>query len=201
MKQIIAIDIDDTIAESTETLRKQVNQRLGVDLTSEDYAVEGEYWGYYERVWAMHDLQDVRYKDMISEMAVDQSYVPLLPSAQYAIDTLSDTYDIVLITSRDAQWESATRRWLKQHFPGKEIDLYFTDSHRDASKMSKGQLCQQLGAYLLIDDNVEHCESALACGVDAILFGHYGWNRANSELRRCQGWPDVLEFVGEQPRL
>ncbi|MFZ2494181.1 MAG: hypothetical protein WAW60_00200 [Candidatus Saccharimonadales bacterium] len=195
IKPIIAIDIDDTIAESTETLRKLVNHRAGVDLPSEAYTVEGEYWGYYERVWAMNGLSGISHADFEAEMEVDQSHVPLLPSAEYAIKILSETYRIVLVTARDISLEGATRTWLKTHFPYADIELYFSEARKDQTKMTKGQLCKQLGARLLIDDNIQHCESAVELGIDTVLFGDYGWNRTNTSLKRCYNWQEVIEYL------
>ena len=194
-KPIIAIDIDDTIAESTETLRKLVNERNGVDLPSQAYTVEGEYWGYYERVWAANGLSGVSHADFADEMATDQSHVPLLPSAHYAITQLSDAFHIILITARDRSWELATQRWLKQHFDGGDIELYFTESHKNSEAMTKGQLCKERGAVVLIDDNIEHCEGAVKEGVEAILYGEYGWNRTNTTLKRCRDWPEIVEYL------
>lgn len=196
-KPLIAIDIDDTIAASTESIRLLANKKTGASLSPEAYQAKGEYWGYYERVWEANDLGgQVHYSDFEKEMVVDQSQVPLLPSAGFAVAELSKRYDIVLITARDKTWEEATRRWLTENFPGRTIDVHFTAAHKDERSMTKGQLCRHLGATVLIDDNVEHCQSALDEGIEAILFGQYGWQHAAPRgMRRCLDWPAVLEYL------
>lgn len=197
VRQTIAIDIDDTIADSTEALRIDINKRAGVNIPAEAYRVPGQYWGYYERVWQTHGVADrVNFQEHLEDMAIDQSLVPLLPGAAFAITQLAKRYDILLITSRDKRWEQATRAWFRTHFGDFDVKLYFTNSHRDASELSKGQLCKQLGATLLIDDSVDHCNGALAEGVSAILFGTYGWHAADeTEAIKCRDWPAVLEYV------
>lgn len=197
---ILAIDIDDTIAASTDALRVDINRRFSISIPAESYRVAGEYWGYYERVWEAHGVADeIRYADHLSDMAIDQSQVPLLTGADMAIHELSNYFRIVLITSRDVSLELATRAWFKNHFADINIDLYFTNNHRDTSALTKGQLCAKLGAKLLIDDNVEHCNSALAQGVDAVLFGDYGWHIDKvTKATICKDWPAVLEYLHDR---
>jgi glycerol uptake facilitator-like aquaporin len=53
----------------------------------------------------------------------------------------------------------------------------------------------KLGASWLIDDNPEHCLSAIAHGIETVLFGEYGWHfNAPEHLTRCKDWRAVLEY-------
>lgn len=196
-KPLIAIDIDDTIADSTESLRLLVNRRTERSLPASAYRVAGEYWGYYERIWEAHDIAHlVSHDDFAAEMIDDQSHVPLLPGALFAMSELGNNYRIVFITARDQSWEDATKRWFAMNLPDLDTQVYFTTAHRDANGKTKGQICRELGASVLIDDNVDHCKSAYSEGVEAILFGEYGWQHAvEPRMVRCKDWPAVLEYL------
>lgn len=198
-RRLIAIDIDDTIADSTESLRLLVNKRVGVDLPQEAYRIKGDYWGYYERVWEANDIADkISHNDFAKEMVDDQSHVPLLAGAEFAIKELAKRHDIVLLTARDKTWEAATKHWLKDKFGKDVMDVHFTSAHKDEHEMTKGQLCRHLDAEVLIDDNVEHCQSALDEGVQALLFGNYGWHHAAPDnIKRCRDWQAVLDFFSD----
>ncbi len=197
--QTIAIDIDDVIAESTNALRLLVNERTGADLTREHYMVEGEYRGYYSRVWQEHGLSDkISFEQVAAEMAIDQSHVPLLPGASFAVHELSKRFHIILITARDPIWEKETRRWFKDHFAQDDIEVYFIGYHKTDTSKTKGQLCRDLGASLLIDDNPEHCQSVIDEGIKAILFGEYGWHTTiPKEAIICKDWPAVMEYIND----
>lgn len=197
-KPTVAIDIDDVLADSTDALRLLVNTRTNSSLTKEDYMTSGEYWGYYERVWAEHGLSDrIKFSDFEKEMEADQSHVPLLPSAEFAIRELSKRYHVVLVTARNIEWERATKQWLKLHF-GDGIDVYYTGHRRADDYKSKGQICKELGAVLMIDDNPGHCQAVMDEGVDAILFGKYGWHEDIPKgVIQCKDWPAVLDYVNE----
>ncbi|MEO5691180.1 MAG: hypothetical protein ABIQ64_03265 [Candidatus Saccharimonadales bacterium] len=195
-RPLIAIDIDDTLADSTELIRLNVNNRYNVSISKEAYRSEGEYWGYYERVWAEHGIADLTLENFFDdEMVSEIMEVPLLPSALFAIKVLHKTFDIVLITSRRKERAAQTKKWVETSFGGITIDVHFSEAHKDESKMTKGQICTALGARYLIDDNVGHCESAINEGVTPLLFGEYGWQgSAPDTLFRCRDWPSVLDY-------
>lgn len=197
MNKTIAIDIDDVLADSTESIRQMVNKQTGLNLSREDYLKKGEYWGYYERVWIEHGLIDkVSFNDFEQEMEIDQSHVPLLPSAAFAIQELSRNYHVILVTARNIEWKEATRKWLDRHFDSDNIEVYYTGHRHSRDYRSKGGLCRELGVSLMIDDNPGHCQSVKDEGIDAILFGEYGWHfDLPEDLVRCKDWPAVLGYI------
>ena len=196
-KPIIAIDIDDVTADSTESLRQLVNERWQVNLSKDDYKIPGTYRDYYAEVWARHGLADkIDYADLEEEMAVDQSHVPVMRGAEDAIHALSKVFHVIFITARDVSWESATRVWFKDKFAHDDIELYFSEGMSNIGAMTKGQLCKQFGAELLIDDNPSHCLSAINEGVKTILFGNYGWHVVDLEgAVQCKNWKEVQEYL------
>ena len=196
-RPVVAIDIDDVIAESTESLRRRVNEHTGINLSSEDYKIEASYWGYYEGVWRTHGVSHlVDMETLNQQMQSNQSHVPLMPGAEFAINELRKKFDIVLITARDPRWERATREWLKDQFGEHEPELYFSEMHRSpAGTKTKGEICREIGAGWMIDDNPGFCQTVLDNGVKAILFGEYGWHiNVPKEVIRCKDWQAVLEY-------
>ncbi len=200
-KPLIAVDIDDVIAESTEVYRKKINQHVGADLQPEDYKIEAPYWSYYEQVWRNHGIfEQIDAKALQKEMESDQKHIPLMPGAEFALSELSRHYDIVLVTARNPAWEQATKDWLKQQFGALAPEVYFSQAHTGAKgAKTKGQICQELGASWMIDDNPEHCHTVIESGVGAILFGQYGWHLdVPKDVVRCANWQAVLEFFEQE---
>jgi 5'(3')-deoxyribonucleotidase len=198
MKKIIAIDIDDVIADSTDALRLVVNERLGVDLQVEHYRIPGKYWGYYEQVWIQHNIADkLSMEELDREFIVqDQSHIMPKTGAIETLRRLNESYDIVLVTARDQRAEVVTRRWLNQHLPSIYKDLHIIGNYKTTAKpRSKGQVCRDIGASWLIDDNPQHCLSAIEYGVDGLLFGEYGWHHgAPDHLIVCKDWTAIEDY-------
>lgn len=64
-------------------------------------------------------------------------------------------------------------------------------------KATKAAICTSIGASYLIDDNLEHCALAAESGLDCLLFGEYGWNKAEilpKGVTRVKDWHAVLEY-------
>lgn len=200
-KPIVALDIDDVLADFTESLRLRVNELTGADFTVDDYRMQADYWGYYERVWATHPATQAQtIGPFIAEISADHRRVPLLAGAEFGLSELAKRFKLVFITARPEVMHDSTRQWLRHHFADVPAEVHFTNHTRtDEVTISKGEICERLGASYLIDDNVEHCVSAREHGITPILFGEYGWQHSIPEgLTRCKDWPMVVEYLSRE---
>lgn len=202
-KRIIAIDIDDTIVATREVIVKIANQQSGLNLGLEHYEGPGNYWDYYSKIWEQHGIDDIDPEVVYAELHHNQAIIPLLPGAEFAISELSKKYKIVLVTARSSDWEADTRQWLTEQFGDRAPELYFSEAHKGkAGSKTKGQICKEMGAEWLIDDHIDHCQSVLDEGLNAILFGEYGWHQDVPEgLIRSKDWQAVLEYFFSQENL
>ncbi len=194
-KPILAIDIDDVLANSTESLRLVVNKHAGVNLSPKHYKVPADgYRGYYDKVWSAHNVQ-VTMGELKPQMAKDQLHVKPQVHAQKVLSELKKSYMLVVVTARDPEWKAATLRWLDAHFHGVFEKVLFSAEVREGeTPKTKGQLCKAAGVSWLIDDNVDHAKSALAEGIQVVLFGTYGWHYDVPEhVVRCGDWQAVQE--------
>lgn len=59
------------------------------------------------------------------------------------------------------------------------------------------QVCQRVGALLLIDDSAENCLACGKAGIDVLLFGNYRWNKRFSSTDKPEddlGYNDRLKY-------
>lgn len=193
-RQLIAIDIDNVIAELNDAVRNWTNERSDIKVEPEHYAKPGEYWHYHQRVWAEQGIE-LDYDQFLDDIATDSIEVPLLAGAAFAVKELMKTYDVALVTARVEPLRAHTERWAKEHL-GDGIKVYMAGNKLEGHAMSKGQMLKHIGATLLIDDSLEHCLSAEEEGVEAILFGEYAWHQnVPDHIVRCKDWPSVLEHI------
>lgn len=195
-KQIIAVDIDDVLADSTEFWRLEVNKRAKLKLEPEHWRVPGEYSGYYPRLWKAHGVDHlISIDDIDLHMKTDQSGVKAAPDATRTLRKLAKTYELVVITARNSDQEAATRRWLDSVYPELFDRIYFTWDEDSQTEKNKGQICAEIGASWLIDDYPGHCRYALENGVQAILYGTYGWHLGIPDgVIRCKTWQDIERY-------
>ena len=132
-----------------------------------------------------------------------KGYLPV-DGANSAINELGKRYNLALVTSRKKISENLTRNWLKQHFDYPFDTIVFADfwddgkNSKDGHFRHKGDLFTQVGADIVIDDQLKHCEAATEAGAQAILFGDYAWNKTGElpgSITRCKDWSEVLEWL------
>jgi 5'(3')-deoxyribonucleotidase len=197
-RQTIAVDVDDVLSDQKSAMIDFSNQIYGSSLTLDDFRQPGEYWSYWEMVWAVDAEEGNRRleKFIASDFSRKQKTVD---GAVSVIARLKRAYDLEIITSRRPETRTMTQEWIERHFPGIFEDVHFTGLWHEDGTASKAEICGAIGAGYLVDDNVEHCELALAAGVTPLLFGEYGWNthvRVPAGITRVVNWHAVAEYFG-----
>ena len=194
-RPIIAVDVDDTIFDENNAVRLYMNERYGFQHTLEDYRVPGPYHHYFEAIWQVSaEETTVRYEAF--EAAYKTKLKPL-GDALRVLKALKSSYDLVILTSRDHRLVAGTHKSLTEHYPDIFRDVHFRSLWGDDEKATKAQICLEIGAGYLIDDCFEHCELAAEAGVEALLFGDYGWNRTQAlpaHMTRLKDWVAVKDY-------
>jgi 5'(3')-deoxyribonucleotidase len=191
-KESIAFDLDDVLANHVEALVAFSNEHYGTDLGVEDYS---DHWS---ELWDVgHDEIERRALEFqTTERILDFA---VKTEARLALDGLKKRYDLYIVTARRQHIVDITSDWLDMHFPGVFKGTYFVPIWVPENKITKGDICRDIGADYLIDDLPRHCNAVAELGIRAVLFGDYGWNR-NRELlpgvTRCKNWDEVLEHFG-----
>jgi uncharacterized HAD superfamily protein len=195
-KPIIAVDIDDVLFDENMAVLRFVNEQYGLSLTAEDYDIDAPYWGYWEKVWKVSDDEGAkRYEAYIASGVKLNHHV--MSGAVESIKRLKKQYRLVIITARDDRQVELTHAWLDKHFPGVFDEIAFVHVWSGDIKASKAVIASKLEVSYLIDDNAEHCKLAAEAGIEAILFGDYGWNRSVElvdGVTRARNWQEVTEY-------
>lgn len=197
-KLIIAVDADDTIFDENNAVREFMNETYGFAHTEADYLVEGPFDKYWERIW---NVSPEEMDEMYEAFVVSTHKANLRPikGAFEALQKLKENYELVVVTARDHRAVELTHTALAEHYPDIFGDVHFTPLWGNGEKVTKAKICNEIGASYLIDDSFDHCILASEAGVNAFLFGDYGWNRPQelpAGIRRCGNWDEVLALIG-----
>jgi 5'(3')-deoxyribonucleotidase len=186
---IIAIDCDDVLVPTATAILAHYNKTYGANITLP------QLYSKDPAVWKVDD-----YADAVKRV---QAYLNTpeylnLPPFKEAIDVLaklSKRYEIHVVTARHDALAEATKRVLAEHFPDVFRSIEFTN-HFGATARTKAQVCQEIGADLLIDDHLTHAEAVAQCGINVLLFGDYPWNQAETlheNVERVRDWDEVAQ--------
>lgn len=197
-KPTIAVDLDDVLGNENHAMMHFINKRHDLKQTTEDYNITADYWGYWYAVWGVGEEQGARwYAEFVEAKKSFEVILEPLPGAIRAINELKKSYNLTIITSRRADLVEITEHWLNNHFPSTFTGIHFLELRGGRHKISKARICQEIGASYLIDDTAEQCTMAQQAGMQALLFGDYGWNRAAKLPKgvvRVPDWQAVSDY-------
>ena len=195
IKPIIAIDIDDVLADYSAEFVLASNRLWGTKLTAKDY---DEDW---VKLWGV-DLSEamdrgrVLFEDQIHERLERKE------GAVEVLRELSERFTLKVLTARNDQSKSSTLEWFTRHYPMIEHqNITFAglwdNPDENVAKRTNGALAKNMGVQYLIDDQLKHCLAAAEHGITALVFGDYTWNQAASlpeGVSRVNNWEAVGDY-------
>lgn len=201
-KPIIAIDVDEVLADYASEFVLMSNKHWGTNFKPEDYH---EDW---LTLWGV-DMNEAVARGQV--MLEDRMHERLKhdDEAVTALNKLAERFTLKILTARNLKAKDITLEWLGRHYPMfAPEDVNFAgiwDNPRpDAASLTKGDVAKSLGVDYIIDDQLKHVLAADERGIKALLFGDYTWNKSDSlpaSITRVHNWKAVLEFFeGESGR-
>lgn len=188
----IAIDIDEVLGNFLSEVIAFHNSAYGTDLEI------GQFTSY--RFWEIWGGTREQAIDKIYEFKETEYFrgIRPLPGAQKAITELKAANELCIVTSRQNEFIEVTRAWLDRYFPNCFSGVYFTNHYgHSESSITKAQICDQIGADLLIDDSLDFALECAVAGRQAILFD-YPWNKASrlpEAIRRVSSWDEAVKII------
>lgn len=191
----IAVDIDDTLADHAAAFIEFSNKHYGTDFKPADYS---DRW---DILWNIDDWDEImRRADLFHQPGATGDYA-VIAGAKLCLQTLSERYNLVVVTARELKTKAETHEWLQTHFDGIFSDVHFVPFWEPNNTLTKADICKQIGATYLIDDVPRHCNLAAEGGITALLIGAYADNSPepiNPDVIRIPDWVAVHEYFHER---
>jgi len=191
-KQSLAIDIDEVIFPLVDDLIKYVDKEHKVFLSTDGFV---KY--RIEDIWPSGPEEGGRvFQDYLKQSGIE---IAPVKGAKEALDKLSQTFDLIVMTYRDVERGKETEYWLNHNFPELFKKVHMLGStEKDFQYKSKGEVCKELNVYCLIDDQPANVISAHEHGVKSILFGDYPWNQTDElphAIPRVRNWEEAMDIL------
>jgi len=190
----IAVDLDDVLFDFVGYFFQWHNEQYGTALRPEDIAGK--------KIWETWGGTAEEASERVPRFYHEVGMLELEPidGAVMALEQLNTRYKMTVISARDSSTRRITQAWIDKYLPDvfDEIVLGIGDPMARGRPMTKAELCKQVGAKLLIDDQLVNARHVAAAGIDALLFGDYPWNQAASlppGIKRVQDWPHVARVL------
>lgn len=188
---MIAVDVDEVLFPFIRGFVAHDNALHGGTLHEDDFAT-----------YKFEDVIDIPFDEAVERIydfnGASHDHIEPLETIDRAIDRLSESYELAIVTARHPQFADNTVNWLQRHFG----DSFKTVVHVGFAALmekprKKVEVCQELGAIALIDDSLEHVSECSEQGIEGILFGNYRWNQTQNlpnGVTRCKNWAEILDY-------
>lgn len=208
---VVAVDIDEVLCETVAALLDWHNVEYGTCLSVDDFI---SYHFQHVRGFGDAPMTKTKLLEFFGSPAFEA--VRPLKEAGDVLRKHKHSYHFVCVTSRSRFLAPQTASLLSKHFSGIFDDngsyvpgyrVVMTEAYGDfaspgAVKRTKGQVCKEINAAILIDDMPSYCIEAAACVPLVVLHGAYPWNSGPqamdlpstplpSNVLRTTAWRDI----------
>ncbi|KAI7899624.1 uncharacterized protein BX663DRAFT_520763 [Cokeromyces recurvatus] len=188
-RKVIAVDLDQTLAHTLESLVEWHNDTYSTQLSVTDFNTY-DYW----KIWGgTREESYVKIREFYESEYFDQ----IKPIRDFALESLKMLkkrhFSLVIITSRQQFIAERTKRFVDRHYPGIFESIYFCNlGLTDAEQLEyvskpKSIICQEIGVDVLIDDSLEHALDCSSLGIEVLLYdrnGEYIWNHEDKMKKK-----------------
>lgn len=199
-KSRIAVDLDDVLFDFVGEFFAWHNKVYGTQLDPHRTVFDKlwEAWG------GTKDEAAERVPHFFHE--VNMQHVEPIEGAVSALSSLKESCSLSIVSARHPSTEGATMDWLATYFSDSfdEVIVGIGNPISDGMILSKAEVCVDIGASVLIEDQLIHALGAADAGCPVVLFGDRPWNQASelpSNVRRAEDWPQVQHILQDRDRL
>ncbi|MEW5318544.1 MAG: hypothetical protein WDW38_009760 [Sanguina aurantia] len=192
----VAVDVDEVLGRFVHTLNKFCKDEYGMEYSVGDYNVYE-----FAKIW---DCSQERSNHIVHEFFRSQHFnngIPVIPGALQALERLSTSCDLVVVTSRQHIIQDVTLSWIDSHYPGIFQEVYFGNHWAlEGVSRKKSDICRSIGAHVLIDDNPSYATECAAAGISVLLYDwddKYPWSKlptgvaVSPLIQVVRDWDDV----------
>ncbi|KAI8082606.1 uncharacterized protein B0P05DRAFT_468085 [Gilbertella persicaria] len=197
-RKVIAVDFDQTLAHTLESLVKWHNDTYSTNFSVTDFNTY-DYW----KIWGGTREESCM---KIREFYESEHFEQIEPIRDFALEALKMLkrrhFTLVIITSRQQFIADKTKKFVDKHYPGIFESIYFCNLDLSSSEQleyiskPKSLICQEIGVDVLIDDSLEHALDCSSLGIDILLYdrkGQYRWNHEDKlNIHRMKNWREII---------
>lgn len=191
IKPLIAVDLDDVLADYCNPLIAFHNQTFGTNLARQNFT-SYRLW----EVWGGTSEEATRKVYHFHNTDYFRNIVPVQGAVE-GINILTKQYNLVIITSRFTDFMEYTSEWLKKFFPNKFLRVYFTNHWNlitGGTYKKKSDICLEIGAKTILEDSIEYALDCTRRGIRTILLDN-PWNQCDDQvgITRVRSWKEIVE--------
>ncbi|KAK3239658.1 hypothetical protein CYMTET_50428 [Cymbomonas tetramitiformis] len=199
----VAVDVDEVLGRFVYALNNYIEEEHKMIHDVSDYSVYD-----FKTIWNCSQQESNELVHSFFESPHFFEGIPPIPGAAEALKRLTTYCDLVVVTSRQHVIQEPTLQWLDQHFPETFAEVCFGNHFAlEGTSRTKSEICKELGAEVLVDDNPGYAMECAEGGIKVLLFDwklQYPWSKTegggplHENITRVSDWAAVEAVLAAQ---
>ncbi len=188
--KVIAVDADEILAAFIDHFLIYHNEKYQTKVEKEKI-----YSFKLDPIFKLTEVEFLRRMDEYYESGEVLNILPVEGSIEGINNLLEKGYRLEIVTARPPFFKELTIEWVSKHFPKKfeQIHFAFNPYNSNSMKITKSQICKQIGAKVLIDDNIVNAQDCAENGITVYLMDA-PWNQTEDlpeNIIRVKSWMEI----------
>lgn len=185
----IAIDIDEVLSETTQSIIDYHNERFGTNLKLTDFTGQ-KFWQIWggTRQEAIDKVRDFYKTDYFQDL-------PVVAGAKAAIAKLKEDHELHVVTGRPFHIQNETHEWIHKHFPNTFKDIHMANHYAMSGESRlKSEICNEHGIEAIVEDSYEYAMDCVSAERKVYLM-KYPWNQHQAlvpNIHHVDSWEDIM---------
>lgn len=198
----IAVDVDEVLGRFVHSLNAFCHETYSCQYHVSDYFVYD-----FARVWqCSQDESNHRVHEFFDSVHFRDG-IEVIPGSYESLMRLKESIAHIrlnVVTSRQHVIQDHTMEWLENHFPDTFDAVYFGNHFAlEGASKKKSEICAEIGAGVLIDDNPVYAMECAQAGIKVLLYDwnlEYPWSKTkegpvHDNIIRVSSWSEVEERI------
>lgn len=194
-KQRIGIDLDEVVFEFMKKYLEFCNKKYGSSINFQDVS-DYHLWKCGIHKSREEDIEKVKAFQDSEEF----DKIEFVEGVREALTEIDKNYEFYFITSRPEEIKEKTIFSLNQLFDGIKFNLHFSGGPWSSENKSKGELCNDFGIRVIVEDNPDYALDCAEKGVMVFLIDK-PWNKNHKEhenIIKIKTWEEILSFLRKE---
>jgi 5'(3')-deoxyribonucleotidase len=205
----VAVDVDEVLGRFVHSLNAFCLETYDAEYDTQDYFVYD-----FARVWqCSQDESNHRVHEFFTSNHFRDG-IEVIPGSYDSLQNLKKNctnLNLNVVTSRQHVIQEQTLEWLETHFPDTFDAVHFGNHFAlEGTSKKKSEICADIGARVLIDDNPWYAMECAEAGIHVLLYDwnlEYPWSKTYEEdmgglygphhenITRVSSWKDVEDAI------
>lgn len=191
IKPLIAVDLDNVLCDLITSLNQYHNKTYHTDFMVRDYR-SFDLW----KTWGGSQTKAIQKVMHFYSTEYCKLARPVKGARKY-VELLRQNNTLAIITARHEEYADITYEWIDKYFKHKFDSVYFTNNYSlspDNNPLKKSQVCQSIGANVLLEDNLHNALDCAQSGVRVLLFSKiHNQHKPLPRIIRVKSWKEAYQ--------